>query len=148
MPGTRRDGESARVPTPRTAADIVVLLQRLFRVKDFEAVRHAYHPEGRFVTLAGGPEPLGRDDTVEAFRRADRDIVYHAHADPDPIEIDEVAAMAQGAIRYRTPEGGHALVNRVWVFTQVDGLLYRTVPVTEEESGRMLYRAEGIGLGL
>ena len=136
------------MPTPRTAADIVRVLQRLFRLKDFEAVRDAYHPEGRFVTLAGGPEALGPDETVEAFRRADRDIVYHAQADPDPIEIDDVAAMAQGAIRYRTAEGGHALVNRVWVFTQRDGLLYRTVPVADEETGCLLYRAKGIGLGL
>ena len=134
--------------TPRTAADIVRLLTRLFRLKDFDAVHAAYHPEGRFVTLAGGPEPLGRDATVDAFRRADRDIVYRAQADPEPVEIDDVAAMARGAIRYRTPGGGHAMAPRVWVFTQIDGLLYRTVPVPGEEEGRALYRADGIGLGI
>lgn len=134
--------------TPRTAAEIVVLLGRLFRLKDFDAVHAAYHPEGRFITLAGGPAPLGRDDTVEAFRRAERDIVYRAQAEPEPIEIDDVAALAQGSIRYRTPGGGHALANRVWVFTQRDGLLYRTVPVADEVTGRELYRAGGIGLGI
>lgn len=136
------------MPTPRTAAEIVLLLGRLFRIKDFDAVHAAYHPEGRFVTLAGGPEPLGRDETVEAFRRADRDIVYRAQAEPEPVEIDEVAALARGAVRYRTPGGGHAMAPRVWVFTQRDGLLYRTVPVTAEEAGRALYRDNGIGLGI
>lgn len=132
----------------RTAADIVLHLHRLFRVKDFDAVRAAYHPEGRFVTVAGGPEPLGPAATVDAFERADRDLIYRASAEPQPIEIDPVAAMAAGSIRYRTPGGGHAQAGRVWVFTALDGLLYRTVPVSDEDEGRALYAAEGIGLGL
>lgn len=132
----------------RTAAEIVLLLHRLFRTKDFDAVRAAYHPDGRFVTVAGGPEPLGREETVDAFERAERDLVYRASAEPEPIEIDAIAAMAAGSVRYRTPEGGHAQAGRVWVFTACDGLLFRTVPVADEDEGRALYAAEGIGLGI
>jgi hypothetical protein len=140
--------DSEPVSTPRTAADIVLLLHRHFRTYNFDRIRALYHPDGRFITLAGGPAPLGREETIAAFERARRDVIYSAQAEEEPIEIDPVAALAVGSIRYRTPGGGHALVSRVWVFTAKDGLLYRTVPVADEAAGRALYETSGIELDI
>lgn len=131
-----------------SAVDLLGEFTRLYHERRLNRIRDLYHPQGRFVTMAGGPEPLGPEETFAAVERAMRDFVYRAWVESDPVAIDSCAAYLVGAIRHRTPDGsGHVAAGRVWLYTVKDGLLYRAVPLADVAAAQELYAREGIELG-
>jgi hypothetical protein len=138
------------MPGARTAADLVDLLADCYTRRRWDDILGLLHPQARLVTSVGGAEPLDRDDTVERIRRAMDDVNYRP---PDRgalriRAIDDHAAVATGYLRVPGSTGGHKLVARTWLYTVLDGLVYRAVPLPDEHAAHARYAADGIGLGM
>jgi hypothetical protein len=116
-------------------------------MRGWDQLRRLYHPEGRFITAAGGPDPLGPDETIAALRESARDAIFAADVSPVTVSLDRHAAYTTGMVRFRV-EDGHAMSSRVWLYTARDGLVYRAIPVGGASEARSRYRDGGLALGL
>ena len=134
----------------RTAADLVGLLADGYTRRRWDDVLGLLHPEARLITSVGGTDPLDRDATVERVRRAMGDVNYRPpdRGDLRIVGIDDRAAIATGYVRVPASHGGHKVVARAWLYTTLDGLVYRGLPLPDERAARTRYADEGVALGL
>ena len=134
----------------RSAAELVDLVADRYTRRQWNEVLGLFHPEARLITSVGDPEPLSGPETVERVRRAMADVNYRP-PDRDDLritEIDECAAVATGFVRVPAGTGGHKVVTRAWLYTAVDELVYRALPLPDERAARRRYADEGVALGL
>lgn len=129
------------------AIDAIRATQIAFSQRDWVGLRAAYHPDALIVTIAGGDEQLGPDEAVAALERASRDLLYNASVD-QICEIDEHAAILRGVVRSRRGDGsGFQESSRIWLFTAIDSLVFRTAVFTDESAARDAHARHGIALG-
>jgi hypothetical protein len=46
------------------------------------------------------------------------------------------------------PKGGFSDMERVWLYTQLEGLIYRSVTYMTVDDARRVYADHGVGLGV
>src|SRR5262249_11370976 len=117
-----------------------------FGRQDWDGVRRLFHPDARLVTIGGGPEPKGPDETLEIIRAAAAHPRYRAHISQERA-LDADAVLVHGSLRYGTPEGGFGERTSVWLYTVKDGLLYRSRYFSQESEAVATYRETGLSLG-
>jgi hypothetical protein len=133
------------------AFDSVAATQALidaFATHAWARLRTMYRDDALLVSVAGGSEALGPDETISAIASAAHDVVYSIGFGM-PERIDEHAAVVRGTVRGRLPDGrGSTLRQRVWIVTYLDGRLYRMRVYQNREEAQRDYRDHGVGLGL
>ncbi len=133
--------------TSRSAAELVDRIVDCYTHRRWKELRALFHPEAKLVTSVGGP--LDGPGTVEQLRRAMDDVNYRPPAPGDLriAGIDDRAALATGYVRVPA-SGGHKVVSRTWLYTIRDDLVYRALPLPDEQTARSRYADEGVALGL
>lgn len=127
------------------AADVVLRMDAARGSADWEALRSFFHPRGRFLTLAGGPAPLGPDETLEAIREAAHGGVFAAVL-TSAEEVDDGVVLSSGRVRYQR---GRRVIEResAWVLVLEDGLIFRALVVDTPALALEAYRRLGRLLG-
>ena len=118
-----------------------------YEARDFDRLYALYHPHARQVTVASGGEVLNAEETAAAAAGAARESAYELVAG-DPEAIDDRAGFFQGRVRYRRPTGGTIETELVWLYTELDGLLYRGVVYHDLASALDAYAEHGVSLGI
>lgn len=111
---------------------------------DWEPLRRLYHPSALIDTpLRPGifiPPPVffeNEDALHRTFIAGPRELV----------PIDENAGLVVGRLRSRNGDGFRT-VERVWLLTFADGLIYRQRSLTSAAEARALYEEHGHDLGM
>jgi ketosteroid isomerase-like protein len=132
----------------RSPGDLVRELTAALERQDWDGLRRLYHPDARLVTVAGGPEPKGPDETLEIIRAAASHPLYRAQVWEGSCRVlDSSACLLQGSLRHGTPEGGFGERTTVWLYTLRDGLLYRSRYFSQESDAIAAYQESGLSLG-
>jgi hypothetical protein len=116
-----------------------------FNRQAWTTIRTLYHDDARIISVAGGPQPLGPDETIAAMRRASSGIVFSI-AFGTPEAIDDHAVIVSGTLERRTPTG-NTITRRVWLLVFRDGLLYRMRACHNRAEARGEYDSHGSNLG-
>jgi ketosteroid isomerase-like protein len=119
-----------------------------FNAHAWTRLRALYRDDALLLTVAGGPAPLGPDETVAAMQQAANDIVHSiTFGTPEP--IDEHAVVVAGTVRSRTwDQRGSTLTRRVWLVTFREGRLYRMRVYGTRDDALRGYREHGVALGM
>ncbi len=138
------------MPATRSAEELVNRIADCYTRRRWEELRGLFHPEARLMTSVGHGEPLSAPETLEQIRRAIDDVNYRPPGRDDLriTRIDDHAAVATGYVRVPADTGGHMLVTRAWLYTVVDDLVYRALPLPDERTARSRYADQGVALGL
>jgi hypothetical protein len=127
--------------------EVVRACQQAFARRHWSALHDLYHPDALIATVASGGRALPRAEAVAALVEASRDTVYAAR-ESGVLRLDAQAAILLGSARERLPAGGFQDSTRRWLWTVVDGRVFRSALVPDERAGRQLYAEHGITLGI
>jgi hypothetical protein len=115
--------------------------------RDSQAVIALYHPGARLITVSSRGNALGVVETMAALSDANDTIVY-GFRPGEARAIDEHAAYNTGRVVRRGADGGVTDSDRVWLYTALDGLIYRVAVYPTARAAEQAYADHGITLGI
>jgi hypothetical protein len=139
----------SREPGGRTVLELIDASGRLWEREDWEGMRALHHPSSRTTSLAadGSLVARGPDEAMEELRRAWNDQLLSRSVEERWL-VDDHVGIARGRVRYKRRDGYITHDERVWLYVERDGLLFRIAVFNTAADAERAYRTKGPDLGI